>query len=405
MIASAARDTIPRMAKADASEVYDLRYVSESRGRLFWKPRKIDCEKYHFARSAPLGPKGVEAWKAADAWNKRLDRARRGEKEPESTRKVYKERTLGDFFERFQGTPKWETMDPRTRDDYHRAWEVIDPKFGDTLIAQITPVVSERFHLSIHPVHNKKKLDPERLTWPKAWRVLKGWRGILNAMESYGVVHKAPIGKISNPPPPGRTQRWDHEEVMKLIDVAWSEKCFGMACAIAIAWDTLFSPGDARLVSAHEWMNDGQGFYIHTGRIKTGKFVDAPVTEETAAMLARYRAKRGPVEEHEPLLLSRTGRHWKDHKEFGKEFREYVRAIAFPDDERQFLDLRRSGNTEAWVGGEDRENLAAALGNRIDKNDRLWETYTPPTLAAAREVQQARAVGRARLKATPNAKG
>jgi hypothetical protein len=390
------------MVKPNVREHFDLRYVSSSRGNLYWKPRKRDAEEFGFARSYPLG-RGVDAWRAADKLNKKLDKARAGESIADEPKKVYKPGTLGSFFDKFRETPKWETMDARTREDYWRAWEVIEPRYGDWLVSRITAIESERFHLAIHPVHNKNKRDPERLTWPKAWRVLKGWRGLLNAMEAYGVKKKAPIGRISNPPPPGRTQRWDFDEVEALIKTADEVSCPGMACAIATAWDTLFSPGDARLLVPRELMRDSVGFYIHTDRVKTGKFVDAPISDDTAARIAKYMATRGAIGDDDVIFVSRTGRPWKDHKEFGKEFR-IVREAAFEGDKRQFLDIRRSGNTEAWVGGEDRENLAAALGNRIDKNDRLWETYTPPTLAAAREVQQARTVGRARLQATKKAK-
>lgn len=389
------------MVKPDVKDHYDLRYVSPSRGRLYWKPKKEDCEAFGFERSNPLGLDGPNAWAAAHAWNKRLDRARKGEPEPELEAKLtkeYKPGTLGDFFKRFRDTPAWETMAPRTRDDYWRAWEHIGPLYGETLITRITAVESERFHLRIHPAHNKKTNDPDRLTWPEAWRTLKGWRGLLNAMESYSVVNKAPIGRISNPSPPGRTQRWAHDEVLVLIETAWDMKIRGMSCAIAIAWDTLFSPGDARLVMPGEWRSDTEGHFIQTDRLKTGKDVLAPVSEETAVRVARYLATlpKQPRDD-EPMFKMRTGRDWKDQLEFGKEFR-MVREKAFPGERRQFLDLRRSGNTEAWVGGEDRENLAKALGNRLDKNDRLWETYTPPTLAAAREVFAARSIGRVRLK-------
>jgi hypothetical protein len=388
------------MVKLDVREHYDLRYVRKQRGSLYWKPRPKDCEAYHFKPCNSLGRDGPEAWRKGDAWNKRLDRARRGESEPEAPqRKEYRDGTLGSFFNRFRRTPKWETMSARTHEDYWRAWDVIEPRYGDVLINRITAIESERFHLSIHPVHNKNRLDPARLTWAKAWRVLKGWRGLLNAMEDYGVVTRAPIGRISNPAPKGRTQRWTHDEVVLLIDGAWAMGCKGMSCALAVTWDTLFSPGDARLVSAAEWKRDAEGAYIETDRLKTGKAVLAPISDATAKRVARYLGERDATPtQTAPLFKSRTGRDWKDHKEFGKEFR-LVREHVFPGDARQFLDLRRSGNTEAWVGGEDRENLAKALGNRLDKNDRLWETYTPPTLAAAREVQAARTIGRARLKA------
>ena len=76
-----------------------------------------------------------------------------------------------------------------------------------------------------------------------------------------------------------------------------------------------------------------------------------------------------------------------------------MRKVAFPGDTRQFQDLRRSGNVEADAAGADKAAMAAVLANTIDKSKFLDETYTPPTVAKAREVAAQRLKGRKRLAA------
>jgi hypothetical protein len=361
-------------------------------GPGFWEPGK-QADTFNLPRSVPCGPDGPAAWAIAQSWNTKLDAARRGEDQPTA---VYPKGTFGSFWEKFRRTPSWDAMAPRTREDYWRAWTVIEPRFARCLVTRITAIESERFHLEIHPVH----ADPKKrtaLSWAEAWRVLKCWRAVINALEHYGVLARAPIGRISNPAPPGRTQRWSDGEVRTLINGAWLRGHHGMACAIAIAWDTLFSPVDVRLTVAAEWSSDATGAFIATSRVKTGKTVFAPLSARTALLVEGYKAKLGVALVPTALLLrTRSGQPWATKDTFAQEFRR-LRAEVLPGDQRQFLDLRRSGNTEAWVGGEDRTNLAKALGNSLHKNDRLWETYTPPTLAAAREVMAARLIGRVRL--------
>ena len=314
-------------------------------GPAYWEPGK-QADAFGLPRSVPCGPDGPAAWAVAQSWNAKLDAARCGEDQPAP---CYPKGSLGSFWEKFRRTPSWDAMAPRTREDYWRAWSIIEPRFALTLVTRITAVDSERFHLEIHPAHADAKRRTA-LSWPEAWRVLKGWRALLNALEHYGVVPRAPIGRISNPAPPSRTQRWTDAEVRRLINGAWRQYHYGMACAIAIAWDTLFSPGDVRLMTEAEWAHDRTGAFIVTDRIKTGKTVFAPVSARTSVLVEGYKAKLGLSLTPSALLLrTRSGSPWASKDTFAQEFRRLRQAI-LPGDRRQFLDLRRSGNTEAWFG-------------------------------------------------------
>lgn len=81
---------------------------------------------------------------------------------------------------------------------------------------------------------------------------------------------------------------------------------------------------------------------------------------------------------------------------FAKDFRA-VRTLAFPGDTRQFLDIRRSANVEADAAGADKKTMGELLANGLADSKFLDQTYTPPTVAKAREVAEQRVQGRAKL--------
>jgi hypothetical protein len=98
------------------------------------------------------------------------------------------------------------------------------------------------------------------------------------------------------------------------------------------------------------------------------------------------------------IIRQRNGHAYRSKDTFGDDFRA-VRKLAFPGDTRQFQDLRRSGNVEADLANADKATMAAVLANTIDTSKFLDETYTPPTVAKAREVAQQRLIGRQKLAA------
>jgi hypothetical protein len=51
---------------------------------------------------------------------------------------------------------------------------------------------------------------------------------------------------IRNRAPAPRWQRWSEGEAVRLVKVAWRRGYRGLACVIAVAWDTQFSPVDVR---------------------------------------------------------------------------------------------------------------------------------------------------------------
>lgn len=355
-----------------------IRYYIVKNGNAFWAPGK-QADAFSFPRSQPLGPAGEEAQKLAIGWNAKWDKRR----DKVARKLAYPVGTLGHFYSVFQTKTAWRLMDVRTREDYERTWPEIEARFGRMLISKITADTSEAFHAEIHPAHNPKS----DWSWNAAHRTLKNWRSLLNAMKDYGILASAPIGRVPNPAPKGRSGVWTHEEVSQLSWAACVLDMPGMAVSIRLAWGAMLSPVDVWTLPVGGWDN---GLINHT-RQKTGKRILVRVDADTAALVDNYLASLPAALPHTPLVRRAGGRKVYISKDtFGDDFRT-VRALAFPGDDRQFLDLRRSAATEARRGGATRDDLGKAMANRIDASDALAATYL---LDASERVNEARVKAR-----------
>lgn len=364
------------------------RYYAVKNGNAFWAPGKF-AEPFGLPKSHPLGPDGPEAKKAAIDWTAKLDAARKAARGPAKPKpSPYPPGSLGRFYERFRGTEAWRIMERRTREDYERAWPVIAPLHADKLVTQITPDVSERLHTALHPKHN----PAAALSWNEAHRALKVWRALLSAMVAYRVIPgPVPVGRVANPSPPGRAEVWLHDEILVLASAAAWGGFPGMAAAIRLAWDAMLAPVDVRTLPAAGWLP--KGLEIHWERQKTGKAIYHAVTRETGDLLNAYLSLMPTPMPAAPIIRRPTGAAYRDKDSFGDDFR-MIRNAVFPGDERQFLDIRRSAATEARLGGADKDDIGAAMANRIDENTGLEATYI---VAASRKVLAARLAGRERM--------
>jgi hypothetical protein len=386
------------------------RYYRVKRNKkAFWEPGKFGAS-FGMARSRALGEDGPEAKKRAIDWNAKLDAVRakknRGE-DIERSPVVYKPGTLGSFYEKFKETEAWGQMEPGTRDDYHRAWPVIEKRFGDRLVTKITADDSEKFHVDIHPQHENRR-DPEgklKLGWNTANRVLKVWRALLTALVAYSVIPApAPIGRVTNPAPPGRSAVWVYDEVQKLKASATELGFHGVRAGISLGWDAMLSPVDVRRLLAGGFLALAEGGEVSTKRKKTKKTVRTAVSPETddeiADYLRRLAADGIELKPTDFLIRNAKGLPYAEDvagkngaKYFQRDFAK-VRDHVFPGDERQFLDLRRSAATEADFGGVDKRDLGPAMANSIAKDEKLQSTYI---VSASRKVQEARLRGRAKM--------
>ena len=101
---------------------------------------------------------------------------------------------------------------------------------------------------------------------------------------------------------PGRSLTWSEGEAARLFKRAWRESYFGLAAAIAVAWDTQLSPGDVRALRASQLRSAASGaiFFAERGENQqpvggalTGRSLRAfmPISIASAAIfLATHRS-------------------------------------------------------------------------------------------------------------------
>jgi hypothetical protein len=377
-----------------------LPYVRRKRGNLFWEP--TPAMRARGFGPKPLGPEGAESIAEARrlyaSWLKALA------EQPKVT--DYPPGTFGAFWDRMRGSAErpsawWAAKSARTREDYLRAWVHIDawrpagdgderPTLSRTLISRIGADLCEQFY-----AHLATSVSPR-----ERWRAIKSLKVLLSeAVVRLRLPYASPAARLVNPQPAGRTALWFGAEVAKLIATAEAQGYAGMALAIRLGWDTLFSPIDVWTIRKSWIRRDAAGQYIARdgGRAKTGREAFGYLSAATSAALEAYLEALGVELPPDGLVIrQRNGHAYRSKDTFGDDFRA-VRAVAFPGDTRQFLDLRRSGNVEADAAGADKATMALILANTIDRSKFLDETYTPPTVTKAREVARQRLRGRKRL--------
>lgn len=367
-----------------------LPYTVRKRGKLFWQPtpsmRALGFEPKALGDDGPEAQ--AEALKFYAAWQKA--------KADQGKVTDYPAGTFGAYFDRFRRTTAWAKKSQRTREDYLRAWKHIDtwrpapgkPTFSRTIITDIRPELCEQFADDLERTVSAN----ERHRTVKWLKVL-----LADAMVRLRLTYKSPAAVLKNPQPKGRSAIWLGAEIEDLAACAAIAGFEGMSLGIRLAWETMFSPVDIWTLRPRELAQDGQGWFLRHVRGKTGKEAYAALSAALAADLAEYLARqdRGEADET-PILRQRNGEAYRSKDTFGDDFRA-VRAIAFPGDERQFLDIRRSANVEADAAGADKKTMGELLANGLADNRFLEETYTPPTVAKARDVAAQRLLGREKL--------
>lgn len=377
-----------------------LKHVTRKRGRLFWQP-KPEMRAMGFEPEA-LGPDGPEAqaralklyasWLKAKAEIVKITR--------------YPPGTFGAYWDRFRTTQKWRNKAVRGREDYHRAWVHIDawrqaqaalapgekaePRvtLSNTVLTRITTDMCEAFFADIDG----------RLSPSERYRTIKCLKALLqDATVRLKLPYASPAANLTNPQAKGRSDFWLGAEIPLLIAGAEAFGYAGMAILLRIAWDTLFSPVDVWTACKPQLLRDRTGWYIKRDRTKTQKGAFGYLSEETAAAVWAYiEALPFDLAPDAPFIRQRNGNAYRSKDTVGDDFR-VVRAHVFPGDKRQLQDIRRSGNLEADVGGADKETMGEILANGLATSAFLNDTYTPPTVAKARDVALQRLTGRARL--------
>ena len=358
----------------------------KSDGRRYFEPtQKMKAMGFE---ARPLGPDGPEARMEA----LRLYESFRTAKVTgtTATQKTYPLKSIGFAFERYRRTDAWKAKSAATRKkDWDWSWAIIEPVFGD-----VDPNT-----VQVEDIEELRSIILAKRGHHTAHRVVKVWRALWRVMAAMGYCGRDadPSKIIRNTAPKGRSATWRPVELVRIGITAWREGYRGLAALLAVAYDTQLSPGDCRQLTLAQRDKDARGMFFDTSRGKTGKAVLGTLSCRSERVLEAYLGLLGvELAPQAPIFRNRSGKAYSADT-LGDDFRA-IRAMVFPGDTRTILDIRRTGAVEAIAGDADPAALAAKMGNTIDKNRQLQETYLPNKTATVRRVDDARKQGRRNLR-------
>jgi len=388
-------------------------YYVVIKGRGYWRPT-AKMRGLGFSMVC-CGKDGPQAWALAQDWAERWRRFRTGadqapvavidgKRTPDQAESaiVYPRGSLGEAFSRYRKLDAWSlAKKPATRDDWWRGWKRIKPFFAD-----VRPSTVTLEQIDVWRAHVRDSAGVR-----EAHRALKIWRALwkVAAAMKYCERDADPSLGLRNAAAAGRTQTWSEGEAVRLIKQAWRMGYRGLAAALAVMWDTQMSPVDVRtLVSGQRARDDSGATYFVRRREKTDQPIGGLLGCRSAALLDAYLADLGTeLLPETPIFRTRGaattgrgGRPWAPRPftkdSMAEEFRAVRAALFGPHDDRQMLDIRRSGAVEAIAGEARAEQLSRAMGNTLSASNALFETYAPIELAPLRAVSEARRKGRAK---------
>jgi site-specific recombinase XerD len=249
------------------------------------------------------------------------------------------------------------------------------PVFGPSRLRAITPANCEKFYDILR----------EQGSVHKAARVIKDLRYLFNrAIRQRLIVHNPALAIKVKQPTPRRTM-WRADDVLEVIKVAWDEGYRGLAVGISILYDTSMSPVDLRKLS----YNDIRGDHTFLERAKSGRGQYAVYSPETIELIASYQQEASfQVLPTTPLVRTRRGRPYSKDR-LARDFRIIADKVGLPKN-LQMRDLRRTAHTERLEGGAHPQEARAAIGNSVDRNKTLDDTYSVYSLDMAREAERKR---------------
>lgn len=389
-------------------------YVVGKYSRGYWRPKK-NMKALGF-QDIRCGPDGPIAWAIAAQWNARWQAVRRGEAPApaeadklkrdiaEATR-VYPPGTVGAAFQILIRTEEWKSKPLSTRNKvWWPAWYRIRDKFGRRLPNSITFQEMSQWRAELERDHGLGVAHKTLKIWRALWTLMLGMRVATGADPTTGIRNKKPHG---------RHQIWTEGEVARLVKRALRARLPGLACIIAVAWDTMFAPTDVRTLRQKNcavWREKRQIGPLDRlwfdraseGRAKTGRPALGTLSRRTERLVRGYLDHRfggcAPLPDT-ILFLNRSERPYRDDT-LAKDF-ALIRAMEFPGDTRKLMDTRRSGTREAVAGSEGDGfafKLSTKMANSIDKSNELHRTYSPANLSPVHDVDDARRRGRRKLR-------
>jgi hypothetical protein len=407
-------------------------YVTRRNGKWgYWAPclarRNPKTKKIEPTLMAKLGfsiidcgRDGPGAWAIAESWNAKWDAALAAHRagvpiENIDTReRVFPTNSLGEGFARYRATYPWQAKKPRTKEDWWRGWDHIETVFGD-----VDPRTVDLAAIGLwYGGSDKTGVEGilQTLGIRESHRAMKIWRALWEAIstikrddgEAY-VTGKDPSLGVPAINPKGRSAIWYEGEAVRLVKGAIRLRFYGLAAALAVAWDTQLSPVDVRTLTKAQLMGDAEGPFFTLDRAKTGQPAIGTFSKRTQRLLKAYMETLPPdLIPSAPIFMTRGGQAGPKggrprppvpytSDTYGDDFRE-VREAVFPGDTRKMLDFRRSGSVEALAGNFPRGALNAKMANTIEDSPELQRTYLPGQVAVVRLADEARLRGRRLLR-------
>jgi hypothetical protein len=367
-----------------------LPYYTAIAGRGYWRPtRKMRALGFQIVRCGPDGP---EAWALAKEWNERWQAVRKGNAPPlidfeklsrdqaEAARR-YPPGSIGAAFQVYIRTPEWagRAYSARTK-VWWPAWYRIRDMWGDVAPDTITFEMMSRWRAALEKAHGRGVAHKTLRVWRTFWKIMLGMKVARTSDPSLGIRNRAPAP---------RWQRWSEGEVVRLVKAAWRHGYLGLACIIAVSWDTQFSPVDVRtLTQRHRALHGGRLVFDRQvdGRTKTGRAAIGTVSARTERLVVTYLGQLGAELHPDAVLFRNRSRNPYRPDTLSDDFAD-VRELTFPSDKRRLMDMRCSGVVEAIAGDAGPLALAAKLANSIERSNTLHKTYAPVDIEAVPPTQ------------------
>jgi hypothetical protein len=284
----------------------------------------------------------------------------------------------------------------RSRDDWPRAWKWIGPAFGDCDPKTIEPEHFLRLDGKTGIVTGLLPTIEKEVSVTERHRVVKVWRSLWVKMAAmnYCAADADPTLSITNSAPDPRQASWQRREVQHHVQRAWRMGYHGLAACMAVAWDSMLSPVDARTLMPSQCEYE-------LNRAKTGRGAAATLSPWSLALLTSYVKMLGvELAPNAPIFRNRSGAPYSKDT-LGDDFRD-VREAINPNEKRQLADMRRSGAIEGDAGGGSEADQSNKMANSIATNKRLRKTYNPVNVPSVRRYDQARVIGAKNLEQKPD---
>jgi hypothetical protein len=211
--------------------------------------------------------------------------------------------------------------------------------WGDVAPDTITFEMMSRWRAGLEKKHGRGVAHKTLRVWRTFWKVMLGMKIARTPDPSMGIRNRAPAP---------RWQRWSEGEVVQLVKTAWRNGYHGLACIVAVAWDTQFSPVDVRTLAArHRRIIENRLVFDRQaeGRAKTGRAAIGTVSPRTERLVTTYLTHL-QLDLHPDAVLLRNRSASPYRQDTLSDDFASVRELTFPGDKRRLMDMRRSGVVE-----------------------------------------------------------